>query len=191
MVGEQLAGALRAYGMDVSPVEPGWWVTAPSRILLWFGGPGFREYVPEQLICLRGPRLEVTLHPNALTLNGSSEDTARAHGYLVEALSFAPAYQTFDPAAQDIERQIRNVWTVLRENPAAHIGSRLLNTRLGEIVRDIRAAPLDYEEWQVVYRQALQLARAQRGRTASGGAERSPGAVVRTERHHPSTSIGN
>jgi len=80
-----------------------------------------------------------------------------------KALSDAPAYQTFDPGAQDIERQIRSVWQVFRENPPAHRDSRRLEARLVEIARDIRELPVDYDEWQIVYRQALQLGRALHG----------------------------
>jgi uncharacterized membrane protein YqjE len=82
---------------------------------------------------------------------------------VVEALTDAPAYQTFDPGAQDIERQIRSVWAVYGQNPVAHRRSAALRARLGEIARDIRELPVAYDEWQVVYRQALQLGRTLEG----------------------------
>ena len=100
---------------------------------------------------------------NGLSLRGSEQATAWAHGLLVEALTDAPAYQTFDPGAQDIERQIRSVWAVFRQNPAAHVGAARLEARLDDIARAIRELPVDYKEWQIVYRQALQLDRALRG----------------------------
>jgi hypothetical protein len=45
----------------------------------------------------------------------------------------------------------------------AHAASPWLETRLEEIARDIRALRVGYDEWQIVYRQALQLGRALRG----------------------------
>jgi hypothetical protein len=154
-------------------------VTAPSRILSRLGGPSFDAYVPRRFTQFRGPRLEVMLYPNGLLLRGSEQETA--HGLLVEALTDAPAYQTFDPATQDIERQIRRVWAVFSENPIAHAGARALEGRLDEIVREIRELPVGYDEWQIVYRQALQLDRALRGRpqllevtTPSDGAANLP-----------------
>jgi hypothetical protein len=42
-----------------------------------------------------------------------------------------------------------------RENPAAHAGASALSRRVMDIARDIRHLPVAYEEWQVVYRQAL------------------------------------
>jgi hypothetical protein len=163
VVAEEIEQTLDRNGFTVDAVEPPWWFTAPSRILLGLGGPSFRGYVPERLAYFRGSRLEVVLYPNGLLLRGSEHDTAWAHGLLVEALSDAPAYQTFDPGAQDIERQIRSVWRVFRQNPAAHQSSAWLQARLDEITRDVRELPVAYDEWQIVYRQALQLGRALRG----------------------------
>src|SRR6266508_3802908 len=164
LVANEVADTLGRHGFDVQPAEPAWSVTAPSRILYRFGGPSFRDYVPERFACFRGPRLEVMLYANGLLLRGSQQDTAWAHGLILEALTDAPAYQTFDPDAQDIERQIRSVWAVFRQNPTAHAGARALEARLDEIAREIRELPVGYDEWQIVYRQALQLDRALRGR---------------------------
>ena len=159
-VAAEIARTLTKHGYAVHEATPPWWMTVPSRILLYFGGPAFRDHIPERLAYFQGGRLEVALYPNALLLRGSAQDTAWAHGIVVEALAAAPALQTFDPGAQDIERQIRRVWSVYRENPVAHEGAAALSRRLGEITRDIARLPVSYDEWQVVYRQTLQLGRA-------------------------------
>jgi hypothetical protein len=158
-VARRVAQALLAHGFEVREAQPPWWMTVPSRILLTCGGAAFRDYIPRRLAYFRGPRLDAALHPNALLLRGAEQDTAWAHGVLVEALSDAPALQTFDPRAQDVERQIRRVWSVYRENPAAHVHSTALRARLGEIAEDIAELPVAYDEWQIVYRQAVQLGR--------------------------------
>jgi hypothetical protein len=162
-VGGELERALARHGFALSRRDAPWWMTLPSAILLTLGGPAFREYVPERLLYLRGERLEAALYPNGLLLRGEARETAWAHGVLLEALTPLPAYQTSDPASQDLERQIRQVWAIFRENPVAHQGSEVLRSRLLDIARELRALPVDYEEWQVVYRQALQLGRALEG----------------------------
>ena len=162
-VAEQVAQTLAAHGFAVRRAEPGWWMTVPSRILLAVSGPAFRAYIPQHLAYFRGERLEVALYPSAVLLRGKAQDTAWAHGVVVEALTHAPALQTFDPGAQDVERQIRRVWSVYHENPAAHVGSAALRGRLAGIARDIAELPVAYDEWQIVYRQALQLGRALSG----------------------------
>jgi hypothetical protein len=159
-VAVETARTLTKHGYAVREATPPWWMTVPSRILLHLGGPAFRDHIPERLAYFQGDRLEVALYPNALLVRGSAQDTAWAHGILAEALAAAPALQTFDPGAQDIERQIRRVLSVYRENPGAHEGAAALSRRLREITRDIARLPVPYDEWQVVYRQALQLGRA-------------------------------
>jgi len=179
VVAAEVVETLTRHGHAIAAADPPWWVSAPGRILRALGGPSFQDYVPERLAYFRGPRLEVALYPNSLLLRGPEQETALAHGLLVEALTGAPAYQTFDPRAQDVERQIRSVWLTFRRNPEAHRDSRRLENRLGEIARDIRALPVDYDEWQIVYRQALQLGRALRGEgqlltDAGGGPAEGP-----------------
>ena len=162
-VADEIAQTLYRHGFAIAAAEPPWWVSAPSRILRRLGGPSFQDYVPERLAYFRGPLLEIALYPTSLLLRGPEQEAAWAQGILVEALSDAPAYQTFDPDAQDIERQIRSVWRAFRRNPTAHGASPWLERRLEEIARDIRALPVPYDEWRIVYRQALQLGRALRG----------------------------
>ena len=162
-VAARVAQVLTDHDFPVREAKPGWWMTVPSWILLRVGGPAFRDHIPERLAYFRGPRLEVALYPTGLLLRGSEQDTAWAHGLVVEALTDAPALQTFDPRAQDLERQIRRVWSIYRENPPAHEGAPVLAGRVAEIASELSRLPIDYDEWQIVYRQTLQLGRALTG----------------------------
>jgi hypothetical protein len=162
-VASEIARTLTAHGFQMSRADPPWWMTAPSRILLWVDSTSFGAYVPKGFAYYRGARLEAALYPNGLLLRGREQDTAWAHGMLVEALTATPGLQTFDPGAQEIEKQIRRVWQVYRENPEAHRQSSALSGRLTEISQEIRQLPVAYDEWQIVYRQALQLGRALAG----------------------------
>ena len=121
-------------------------------------------YVPTRSAYLRGGGLEVALYPNAVLLRGSVAGTARAYGLLAEALTgHADMLQTGSAEAQDIERQIQRVWTIYRENPEAHRNAWPLSSRLNDIAVEIARRSLPFDEWQVVYRQALQLSRTLNG----------------------------
>jgi hypothetical protein len=73
-------------------------------------------------------------------------------------------FQTTSSRAQEIERQIQRVWAAYRIDPDSHENAPLLLSRLDEMTRELTRDPLPFEEWQVVYRQLLQLGRALTGR---------------------------
>jgi hypothetical protein len=79
-VAAEVARTLTSHGFEVSPAEPPWWMTAPSRILLWVDRVSFGAYVPRRFAYYRGRRLEAALYPNALLLRGDAPDAAWAHG---------------------------------------------------------------------------------------------------------------
>jgi hypothetical protein len=84
---------------------------------------------------------------------------------VVEAVSgHADMFQTTSSRAQEIERQIQRVWAAYRIDPDSHENAPLLLSRLDEMTRELARDPLPFEEWQVVYRQLLQLGRALTGR---------------------------
>jgi hypothetical protein len=159
-----VAATLGRFGIEIAPAEPPWWSALPSKILQRMSRGSFTGYVAERSAYFRNHDLEVVLYPNALLLRGPIRETARAHMLSVEALTGQPdIFQTIAPAAQEIERQIQSVWSVVRLNPSAHENASSLLVRLDEITLEMARQALPFEEWQVVYRQVLQLGRALTG----------------------------
>ena len=159
--GQLASDTLRHRGFAVRSAQPPWWSSLPVSILRAFGRGALAGYVPERTVYFRGDDLEVALYPNAVLLRGPVATTARAHGVLVEALSGRPdMLQTVSPEAQELERRIQRVWTLYRQAPRATAGSGPLLTRLGEIAEEFARKPLAFDDWQVIYRQLLQLDRA-------------------------------
>jgi hypothetical protein len=164
---EQAAGriqrVLNERGFELAPAPPAFWVRASMGALRSLGGPSMQRYVPERLAHLVGPKLQVTLHPSSLLLRGAEAATTIAHGLVVEALAPCDAFQAIDPKAQEIEREIRRIWQVLEENPRAHRHSPFLESRLRDVSEEIARLETSYDDWQTVYREALQLGRALEG----------------------------
>jgi len=177
----RIEAALNARGFELTRAQPGFWAGLPLRVLTALAGDAFAEYVPREVAHLRGPELEATLFPAGLLLRGREQKAAVAHGVVVEALANSDAFQTTTPEAQEIERKIRRVWSVLDRHPA-HVESRALASRLDDIADEITALEAPYDDWQTVYRQALQLGRALQGEAQlleskprhEGGAEMEP-----------------
>jgi uncharacterized protein YecA (UPF0149 family) len=126
------------------------------------GGAALRHYQPQHLVHLKGPDLEIAMYPASLLLRGTQKKTVLAHGLIVESLTPLSAFQTTATEAQDLERQIRQVWSVLSEN-RAHVDSFFLRRRIDEISRDLLRLEVAYDDWQTLYRETLQLARALEG----------------------------
>jgi hypothetical protein len=150
---------LNARGFALVRSEPGFWAGLPMRILARLAGRALATHLPRDVAHLRGPGLEATLYPAGLVLRGREAKTALAHGLVVEALANSDAFQTTSPETQAIEREIRRVWSLL-DRHRAHIGSSVLESRLEEIGEEIATLEVPYDDWQTVYRQALQLGRA-------------------------------
>jgi uncharacterized membrane protein YqjE len=158
-----LAGALEQHGIALRRAEAPWHMSAPSKILFKLGGQAFAGMVSDRIEYRKGEALEVAVLANETLLRGKPAEVARAHALSAEVFAPRPVMQTFDARAHDLEKQIKRVWSVYRDAPHAHERAPALLARLNEIARDLAASNLPYEEWQVVYRLALQLDRALRG----------------------------
>jgi hypothetical protein len=138
-------------------------MSAPSKILFKLGGQAFAGMVSDCIEYRRGEALEVAVLPNETLLYGKPAEVARAHALCAEVFAPRPVMQTFDARAQDLERQIKRVWTVYRDAPHAHERAPALLARLTEIAHDLADSNLPWDEWQLVFRLTLQLDRALRG----------------------------
>jgi len=158
-----LCGELSAHGLPLQTAEAPWHMTAPSRIMLRLGGAAFASMAAERVEFRRSGVLEVAMLPNETILRGKPEAVARAHALCTEVFAARPVLQAFSADARELEKQIKRVWSVYREQPEAHAGAKPLRGRLDEIARDLAESNLPWDEWQIIYRLLLQLDRALRG----------------------------
>jgi hypothetical protein len=163
-VAEQLRAALFAAGLPVRSGKPPLLLTAPSLVIRALGGKTLRRRMPPDLQFFRSPELELVVQPNGVTLRGEKPTAARAHGILSEEATLTPGLQTTDPAAQELEKELKDIWRVWTADTTHHEGSDVLLARLQDVARELDETFLDYEQWQVLYREILQLHRAFSGR---------------------------
>ena len=162
-VADTLCDVLNRHGFSLRPASPGWWVAAPIRILTWLGGDAFRSYVPTQLEHFASPDLELSLYPSGLLLRGKAHSVTWAHGLVAESVVHTEGLQTVDPKAQALEKRIRRVWKTYDTAPAQIVGSENLVQVLEQISGDLGRLQVDFDDWQVLYRQILQVGRAIHG----------------------------
>lgn len=163
-VAEQLRAALFAAGLPVRAAKPPLLLTAPSSVIRLLGGRTLRKRMPPDLRFFQSPELELVVQPNGVTLRGEKPAAARAHGILSEEATLTPGLQTTEPAAQELEKELKDIWRVWTADTTHHEGSDVLLARLQDVARELDETFLDYEQWQVLYREILQLHRAISGR---------------------------
>jgi hypothetical protein len=71
--------------------------------------------------------------------------------------------QTTDPKAQALELRLRPLWRSYDLDPERRTGATELGRKLDEITRQLRTLQVDWDDWQILYRQILQLGRAIHG----------------------------
>jgi uncharacterized membrane protein YqjE len=142
----------------VRRVRPPWWLTAPLRLLSAVDHDAFQSRIPADLAYFEGSDLVLALYPSGLLIRGRPAALALAQGLIVEGLSDLDVWQTSDPRAQALEGRIARVWqTALAIGPVR--GGPIAGEPLQEIIRAIEQLPVEYDDWQIVYRKALQLGR--------------------------------
>ena len=62
-----------------------------------------------------------------------------------------------------MERWLHRLWKIYDENPFKHKDSPELRLRLDQLTRDLAELDVSFDDWQVLYRQILQVERAIRG----------------------------
>jgi hypothetical protein len=145
---------LDSVGLEMTPRDAGALISGPPKLLDLIAGRALGELVPDKLMLLAAPNLEILVYPSDLAISGTREYVARARAAVVTELSEAPAYMTTSAEAQKFEDELEQL------GPGA---SKARPVELVEHVRslDKKLARLavPWEEWETLYRMRLQLER--------------------------------
>jgi hypothetical protein len=191
-VAGRVVEAMNRHGFGLQATEPSWWVKAPTRILSWFGGAAFSGFVPERLEHYTGPEIEVSFYTSGVLLRGKGQRVTWAHGLIAETVVHSQGLQTFAGPAQEVEREIRRLWKVFDSAPDAHAGSRILLKRVDELAVELAQLDAEYDDWQILYRQLMQVERAVRGeKQLLDDASASQGELLETKKGSVMESKGN
>jgi hypothetical protein len=149
-VADDLEAALDASGLQVERASAPWLVEAPSKLLALVGGGSVRGLVPDRLLVLRRPTLEVTIHPTDVAISGTRAAVARARAAIATRLPFTSAYLTATREGQRIEDRLLAV----ANGPPGEAAPALR-----EIDRRLASLVVPEDEWEVLYRERLQIER--------------------------------
>jgi hypothetical protein len=164
-VATDLERALDGAGLEIGRGRAPWILELPSRLLAAVGGGSVRRLVPDQLFVLKNRSLEVTLHPADVVMSGRREYVARARAAIATRMTFTAAYMTSTKESQQVEDVLRAV----AEQRAPGGALAAVDDRLANLT-------IPHDEWEVLYRQRLQVERDLR--KATDRADRERGGIL-------------
>jgi hypothetical protein len=145
---------LDGVGFDLTPRDAGRFISGPPKLLDLIAGRALGDLVPDKLMLLTGPGIEILVYPSDLAISGTRELVARARAAVVTELSEAPAYMTTSAEAQKFEDELEK------------LGPGASKTRPVQLVEHVRSLDkklarlaVPWEEWETLYRMRLQLER--------------------------------
>lgn len=168
-VADDLDRAVTAAGLEVTPVTASAAMSKPAQWLAAVAGPGSRSLVPDRMIQLDGKDLEILIYPMDLLISGKPDLVNRARAAMASRLTTSSAHMTLSAEAQAVEDRL----TALARPPVDDPDHRpryddAAETELRSIDDVLSTIPVPYEEWEVLYRQRLQVERDLRAGAMAG-----------------------
>jgi len=150
--------ALERGGLPTRREQASWMLRMPTMLLNKIGGSSAERLVADELSVLKSDKIEVLLHPSDMIISGEKKDAAHAHAVLTEQLTFTKAYMTWTKDAHVVEDRLRELWQDLQaKSDGASLRGQIYE--LQAIERALHKLRVSYEEWEVLFREKLQVER--------------------------------
>jgi hypothetical protein len=168
-VADDLRRAVLDAGIEVVPRAAPAVMSKPAHWLAAIAGRRASDLVPERMIQLQGPGLEVLIYPMDLLISGKPDLVMRARAATASRLTTAAAHLTVSAEAQAIEDRLTDI---ARRGVTFDGG---IAQEFAAIDGQLATLRIPYEEWEVLYRQRLQVERdILRHEIAAGGGSPDP-----------------
>ena len=150
-VAGELEQSLDAAGLDLRRARAPRVLEMPSRLLATVGGESVKRLVPDELVMLKSHALEVSIYPSDVAMAGTKDAVAQARAAIADRLTHTEAHLTASKEAQELE----DIMKKMRVSPDRQRSLDML-PGLDEMLAHLT---IPYEEWEVLYRQRLQVER--------------------------------
>jgi hypothetical protein len=149
-VGDDLEAALDGAGLPIERAKAPVVLETPSKLLAAVGGNSVKHLVPDRLLVLKNRSLEVTIYPSDIHMTGTKDQVARSRAAIATTVTFTDAYQTTSKEAQEVEDVLQHIAESAPSGAFARRALHDVDVRLAHLV-------VPYDDWQVLYRQRLQV----------------------------------
>jgi hypothetical protein len=158
-VAADLDRAVSDAGLDVEPRAAPAVMSRPAQWLAAVGGSSSSSLVPERMIQLRGPGLDILIYPMDLMISGKPELVARARAAMASRLTTSAAHLTVSAEAQAVEDRLAVLGKGSGDADHPPRFDDAAAAAFTEIDETLSTMVIPYEEWEVLYRQRLQVER--------------------------------
>jgi len=165
---DQLDDVLEKAGLDLQRRPAPRILSLPPKLIDKVAGRSLGGLVPDRLMLLASPTLEVLVYPSDVAIQGSKDELARARAAIADRLTHAPAYLTMTEEAEELEDGLAAI-----SRSEAPPQERL--AAFDEIDQKLATLTVPFDEWETLYRQRLQVERDLLA-AAMGDAPGPPGA---------------
>jgi hypothetical protein len=165
-VAGDLDAAVTAAGLEVAARPAPAVMSQPARWLAAVAGAGRGGLVPDQLIQLTGPDIDILIYPMDVLITGKPGFVTRARAAVASRLTTSHAHLTVTAEAQEIEDRLT---ALARADDARRSFDDVARTEFASIDETLMTVEIPYEEWEVVYRQRLQVERDLRAASMAAG----------------------
>jgi len=142
-------------------------LAVPGRLLGSIAGPGVRSLVPASLVQLAGDGFEVGLYPSDIAISGDKVRVARARAAIASRLIATAAWMTTTAEAQEVEARLERLATARSAGgePGTASASDAQSAAV-DVAAELRSVDealavlaVPHDEWEVLYRERLQVER--------------------------------
>jgi hypothetical protein len=170
-VAHDLDEALSAAGLDLAAGDAPASMSLPAKWLTAVAGRSSSSLVPDRMVRLRGDDLDILIDPMDVLIAGKGPDVVRARAAIASRLTTSAAHLTVSAEAQAVEDRLARVAGARNDGGSTRpVFDDAAAAEFADIDRTLATIRIPYEEWEVLYRQRLQVERDLRAGAMAGEA---------------------
>jgi hypothetical protein len=169
-VAADLDAAVTAAGLEVDPREAPAYLSMPARWLAAVAGTSAATLVPDRMLRLVGPEIDILIYSMDLLVAGKPKAVARARAAMASRLTTSAAHLTTSAEAQAIEDRLATLARPANGDSGPRRFDDETAAAFAAVDTELASIQIPYEEWEVLYRQRLQVERDLRAGAMAGQA---------------------
>jgi hypothetical protein len=170
-VADDLDRALAAADIEVAPSLAPAAMSKPARWVAAIAGEDAAALVPPRMIQLQGDGLDILIYPMDLLVTGRPELVVRARAAMASRLTTSAAHLTVTAEAQQLEDRIAALAQPAPDRPdQPRPFDEAVAAEFAGIDDQLARLKIPYDEWEVLYRERLQVERDLRAGAMAGAA---------------------